>query len=313
MKGKATTGNVTNEAADLNDLAKFSASPDNLQANVHTEQLESIQNKLRFAEVEREQLKLQLGQLENSVKKPTPKKWWATSIEFLALPGAILAIVLQLTNVSDKISPADKTNTVITNTEILKSIVKSQNLLDDLVTKQKSGTVANNKELENGISEIRKNLTLLQNSQSGALDGRVARSIAKYVLLWVLFHAIGLCFDIIFQVWSTLLQSISNVIYNLKFKGEDGRTNYDKRDKFISYYRWVEVIIRPVPNILRWSLQLSIFITLMIPLFNELASTLGASSSFETVLAHAKKFEISEALALMRLILFGSGTGSSSF
>jgi len=65
-------------------------------------------------------------------------------------------------------------------------------------------------------------------------------------------------------------------------------------------------VLYPVPSILRWSLQLSIFIALMVPLFNEVSLAIGSQTSFEVVMDQGKHLEIGAALSTMKQLLFGA-------
>ena len=54
------------------------------------------------------------------------------------------------------------------------------------------------------------------------------------------------------------------------------------------------------------SLQLSIFVALVIPLFDEVSLAMGSRTSFDIVMAHAKHLEVGAALSTMKQVLFGT-------
>jgi hypothetical protein len=180
-------------------------------------------------------------------------------------------------------------------------------MLDDLAETKKKGVVAYREEVEKTLPQLQSTIEKLRaiESQSGAAT--LERSIAKYILLWVLFHFVGLIFDVIFQVWSALLNGASTLLYSLKFKDKNGHEDYERKRRLSNYIHWGHLVLDPVPTVLRWSLQLSIFVALMIPLFDEVANALGASIPFEVVMNQAKNLEIGAALSTMKQLLFGVG------
>jgi hypothetical protein len=245
--------------------------------------------------------------LEAATKSPPSKPWWVSAIEFLGLPAVILAIVIQLTQASSNVQTTAKVEaeTAKLKVEEVKTRVELQKMLDDLADTKKKGVAAYREEVERTIPQLQQTIERLRliESQSGA--ALLERSLAKYVLLWVLFHFVGLIFDVIYQVWSTLLSGTSTFLSNLQFKDKDGREDYKRRQRLLKYIQWGHLVLGPVPTVLRWSLQLSIFFALMIPLFNEVAIALGAKTPFEVVMAQAKNLEISAALSTMKQVLFG--------
>lgn len=246
-------------------------------------------------------------ELMEATRAPSAKPWWESAIAFLGLPATILAIVFQLTQTSDTVQTTAKTaaETAKLRVEEVKTRVELQNMLEDLAETKKKGVSAYREEVERTIPQLQQTVERLRliESQSGA--ALLERSLAKYVLLWVLFHFVGLVFDVVFEVWSALLNGISTFLYGLRLKNKDGQEDHKRRARLLAYTSWTNLILRPVPNVLRWSLQLSIFFVLMVPLFNEVALSLGAKIPFEAVMLQAKNLEIGEALSTMKQILFG--------
>lgn len=246
--------------------------------------------------------------LEAATKAPSSKPWWASAVEVLALPAAILAIVIQLTTASGNVQTTAKTEaeTSKIKTDEVKTRVELQKMLDDLAETKKKGVTAYREEIERTMPQLQQTierLRLIEAQSGGAVLGR---SLAKYVLLWVLFHFIGLVFDVIFEVWSALLSAGWNLLNGIRFKDKNGNNDYKRYERLQRYIQWSRLMLHPIPNVLRWSLQLSIFVALMIPLFNEVATALGAGTPFEVVMAQAKDFQIGAALSTMKQILFGT-------
>src|SRR5262245_3026828 len=102
-------------------------------------------------EIERQRL-----ELEDSKKTPPPKKWWASAIEILALPAAVIAIVVQLTNASSTVQTTAKTQaeTEKIKVEEMKTRVELQKMLDELAETKKKGVTAYRDEIEKTLPQL---------------------------------------------------------------------------------------------------------------------------------------------------------------
>lgn len=252
-------------------------------------------------------LKMDKQSLEAATKAPSSKPWWGTVVEFLALPAAILAIVFQIYQTTGSVQTQEKTaaETQKIKTEEIKTRAELEQLLDTLAEKKQKGVAAYKDEIEKTLPKLQEAAERLK-----ALEGQPTRlliqsAVAKFVILWILFHAIGLVFDIFSQLWSTLLSSSAMAIFNRKHRPNDEK-NYEKRERTRRITTWAVAILGPVPSVLRWSVQLSIFIALMIPLFNEISHMLGSDLAFANVLESAKGLRIGEAIGKVKQILFGA-------
>ncbi|MGJ7488600.1 hypothetical protein ACSFA2_25265 [Variovorax sp. LT2P21] len=258
-------------------------------------------------EQEKRDLERQRRELEESKKKPPAKPWWASALEILALPAAVIAIVVQFTNASSTVQTTAKTEaeTAKIKVEEIKTRVELQKMLDDLAETKKKGVTAYREEIERTLPQLQQTIERLRVVESQSKAAALERSIAKYILLWVLFHFVSLIFDIVSQVWSALWSSVSALVSTVRFKNQDGREDYDRQRRLSNVTRWAQLVLYPVPSVLRWSLQLSIFIALVIPLFNEVALAIGSRTSFDVVVAQARQLEVGAALSTMKQLLFG--------
>lgn len=259
-------------------------------------------------EQDRREIERQRRELEESKKSPPAKPWWASAIEILALPAAVIAIVVQFTNASSNVQTTAKTEaeTAKIRVEEIKTRVELQKMLDDLAETKKKGVNAYREEIERTLPQLQQTIERLRVVESQSKSVVLERSIAKYILLWVLFHFVGLIFDIISQIWSALLNGISTLIGTVRFKNKEGREDYERRRRLSDAVQWFQLVLHPIPSILRWSLQLSIFIALVIPLFNEVSLAIGSRTSFDVVMAQARELEVSAALSTMKQLLFGT-------
>jgi hypothetical protein len=258
--------------------------------------------------VELLELELKKRDLEAAVKAPSAKPWWASTLEFLALPAAVIAIVLQLTQASGNVQTGAKTQaeTAKIRVEEIKTRVELEKMLNDLAETKGKGVTAYREEVEKTIPRLQETVERLRRLESLSSSALLERSLAKYVLLWVLFQAVGLVFDVVQQGWSTLLASFWVLAFSRQPRDE-GKRSYERHRKIQKYGQLAAALLSSVTSILRGSIQLSIFVALMIPLFNEVALALGSSIHFDTLFAHAKHFQLAKALATMKEILFGVG------
>ncbi|WP_457798922.1 hypothetical protein [Methylocystis sp. S23] len=272
----------------------------------------TAQNDILARKIELLELELKKRDVEAAAKSPAAKPWWSSLVEILALPAAIIAIVFQLTQMSGNVQTEAKTEaeTSKIRVEEIKTRAELQEILDTLAEKKQKGVVAYRDEIEKTIPKLQETVDRLRTANLLAAPGLLGRSLAKFVLLWILIHAVSLAFDVISQIWGAFISSLSifsNGMAEKLVKGRDkyGNVDYKKVNKIRSMISLFTVMLSFVPSILRWSIQISIFLALFIPLFDEIILALGSNRSFNEVLTLAKQYDLSGMLAVMKEILFG--------
>ncbi|VVO50382.1 hypothetical protein PS862_00281 [Pseudomonas fluorescens] len=264
------------------------------------------------AEVERLSMKIERMKLEQKRKevdaaaKPPQKAWWTSAIEFLALPAAVIAIVSQLTGTIGSVHDQEKTQaeTQKIRTEEVKTRAELEGLLDDLAQKKQAGVESYRAEIEKTLPQLQDTLTRLRSIKADSDRAILERALPKYILLWVLFHAVGLIFDVIAQAWSALLTSASMAVFNRRRPSDSNAKKIARWDQVMRTTQWIIAFAGMIPNILRWSIQLSIFLALMVPLFNETAHLLGSDTTFDSIVELAKHLDLSGIIEKMREIMF---------
>jgi hypothetical protein len=189
--------------------------------------------------------------------------------------------------------------------EEIKTRAELQQLLDSIAEKRQNGAEAYKDEIEKTLPKLQETVERLKAVEAQSNRFLIESVLAKYVVLWIIFHAVGLVFDIFSQLWSTLLSSGIMAIFNRKPKDRDDKSR-EKSERLRRLSSWAVAVLGPVPSVLRWSIQLSIFIALMIPLFNEASRALGSDITFHAVFESAKALRIGEAIGKVRMILFGA-------
>ncbi len=275
-------------------------------ASDHTAGQEMLARKLEVLELE------QRKRDAEAVSRPQAKPWWASAVEFLALPAAVLALVAQFTATVGTTPETEKTQaeTVKIRTEEVKTRAELEGLLNELAEKKRRGVESYRAEIEKTLPRLEETLAKLKAVDDQSRATFVGRILPKYILLWILFNAVSLVMDIVTQIWSTLLGGIAIAIFS---RGSTERLTRDEREWWRKVHRttqWIFALLAPVPNILRWSIQLSIFLALMLPLFNETTQVLGSALSFSEVVDSARRLDLQGALEQMHAVLFGRDAGT---
>jgi len=114
------------------------------------------------------ELELKKRDLESATKPPATKSWWGTTIEFLALPAAVLAIVLQLTQASGDIKTQAKTEaeTAKAKVDTAKALVETEKLQLELAALRGKGPTVQKEEVERLAPRIEESLQKLLSLQT---------------------------------------------------------------------------------------------------------------------------------------------------
>jgi hypothetical protein len=75
------------------------------------------------------------------------------------------------------------------------------------------------------------------------------RVLPKYILLWILFHAVGLFFDVIAQAWSALLASTTMAVFNRRRDGKFDEKKEARWDRIRRTTQWVVTFAAMIPNV----------------------------------------------------------------
>lgn len=263
-----------------------------------------LERKIEILELEQKRRDLEVE------KRQAPKPWWTSAIEFLALPAAIIAIVVQLTGALGTVTEQEKTKaeTEKIRTEEVKTRAELQGIVDDLAEKKRKGVESYRSEVEKALPQLESTLAKLKSINTESDKAVLQTILPKYILLWIAFHAVGLLADVISQIWSAMLSSVAIAIFTRRRDKKLTRAQELRWRTIERGTQWSVAILGPAPNILRWSIQLSLFVALMIPLFDETAHLLGSSFVFEDLLDSAKSADLQGILLKLQNILFKAGS-----
>jgi hypothetical protein len=218
-----------------------------------------------------------------SDKKPA---WWLTAIQFLGLPAAVIAIVMQSGQTAQVFQSKDKTLAEVhkTEAEAQKTQAETEQLRLDLKEKEAklasqkvSGAAQNVAQLDATINSIRATLSSIDVVSRKLRYERAELLLSKYVVLWAAIWAVGIVFDIFTQLWNLVSSSIVASIFTRPYS--DSR----RREKLVRRLSIVLPVLNQLPHFLRWAFQLSILVALVGPLFDSLAAFNGSSVTLRSV------------------------------
>jgi hypothetical protein len=181
-----------------------------------------LQGKLELLDLEMRKLRLQAEtdkleatkkKTEDDLKNPVLKPWWQKLIDFLALPAAVLALAGGIITASNNIHTQKKTDAE-TN-QINQNLAKPSEagkLATDLAEKQKEGPKAYQQAVAQNAGQIQGALQRLQKIDEHPDQQKIVQSVAKFILLWILFHVVDVVFGIITQIWGTTLGTLQVTI-----------------------------------------------------------------------------------------------------
>lgn len=271
----------------------------------------SSRNNFEAIELQLNKLSFQLEKqsLAAELKQPEKKNWWTTAIEVLGLPALVIAILVQVGEATSNLGVPEKTQAEIekTKTEELKARAELTQLLESIAEKKSKGISAYREEIERTLPQLETTLDRLNKIDANQNRWFLQEALAKYLLLWVVLFGVNLFFDLIIQVWSTILNTISNSIYALSWTNQSSEQFRIRIQRLHRIMPWFHSILGPIPNLCNWAVRVSIFIALVIPFFNELAMHLGSKENFESIFSHLRHLDIVGTITLLKNMLFSSG------
>ena len=275
-----------------------------------------MQSKLELLELELKKVQLRADtdrleaaqkKLEEERKNPALKPWWQKLVDLLALPTAVVALASGIITASGTVQTQKKT--AAETAQITQSINKpaeTQKLATDLAEKQKEGPGAYGQAATQNAGKIQEALQRLNQIDTHANATSPATIFTKFILIWILFHVVSLVFDIISQVWSMMMNSLNLTANYWTNKRRDDNASFERRFRLQRLVSATSILLSQAPNIVRWSIQLSIVVTLLAPFFDEIALQSGSPVRFAEIMREAKHLQFGAMLATMSHALFGS-------
>lgn len=264
---------------------------------------QALKNTLDSLAIEIKQLKLKIEeskqQDKNKEKETTSTKFenWIKNLSMLlGIPGIIVALLFQINQAKGSDAQVEKTRAETEQIRLNTLKQKTEFILDTLIN-NKTKNIEEYKTLIN--KELPKlNQTILQLEQA-TIRQQNQNLFFKYIILWIVFIGIGFFTGIVSTFWSSLLNVSRQLIYQ-RLRS----VNSKRQQKFFNAAEISMNFLSPLPTIIDLFLRLSLFIALLIPLFNETALLLGATTDFSQVFDKIKNWQFSQAVQELKTILF---------
>jgi hypothetical protein len=200
-------------------------------------------------------------------KPPDKPMWYTVLVNFIALPAAILAIVIQWGQISSSGGERAKTAAETTKLDIetLKTRAELEKTLDDLSAKRATGVDAYRDALEAAIPKIQKSLSELNILTKVVKPDIGLKIISRFILLWAIFIGISLIFDIFAHVIGAFTSSLYTWVYSRP----------DISQPWKSAVSYAQPVFLYIPIFFSWYVRWIVFFVLVIPFITELAGYLG--------------------------------------
>jgi hypothetical protein len=259
-----------------------------------------------------EQLKLTVDSLNNKIdklsndlggnKKPEKEvsklETWIKNLSLLlGIPGIIVALIFQLSQTKGSAALTEKTLAETEQIKINTLKQKTDIVLDSLINLKTQNLQEYKTIINSELPKLRETISQLEKVN---IQRQNQNTVFKYIVVYIVFVGVGFFFSMVSTFWSSLLGVLMRFIYkktqdSYKHKGQKRLKNFAE----IGLY-----VLGPLPTILELFVGLSLFIALLIPLFNETAVLLGSNTNFSDVFENVKSWNFSEAVKQIREILF---------
>jgi hypothetical protein len=157
------------------------------------------------------------------------------------------------------------------------------------------------------VPRLQQTAQRLKDLESTTARQAVVTVLPKFIMLWIVLIAVGLIFDVVQQVWGYLLMG-AMILWNRRRRSierqlrDEGKIR--RHERVADVVQWALALAGSLPNILRWSISLAMFVVLFVPVFNEVAVGLGSSYTFADVWSDVRSLRFAEALRTLQEILF---------
>lgn len=277
-------------------------------SDVPREELYLIKEHLKLLSEKIDNAKAQSG----AEKSEKGKAWWTTVVELLGIPAVVVAILVQVNQISDSKGTPEKTfaETEKVKIESLKTRAELEGILNDLAEKKQAGVAAYKAQIEETLPKLESTLQRLHDIEQKSHESTLQRILSVYVSMWIVYAALSLFFEILGHIWAALLNSLSNTLYTLNDYDPDKPRNPTREKRIRKLQRlipWIHSLFGPLPSIIHWAIRVSIFVAILIPFFDQISHLLGSNETFGSLTAAAKQGDVPSVIARLKELLLGSG------
>lgn len=240
-----------------------------------------------------------LERVEKSTAGKEEETWWSLATKFLGLPALIVLMYLQLSQGREASESAEvrRAEAAKLQTEELKTRAEVQMLLDSLTAKRAASLGAYQQQLDRTLPQLSKSLERLDQLNTGVTQ-RVGRDdLSRYLVLWVFLQALGVFFTIAHTFWGALVSMTTSALFSW-------RSHSERAERLRRVVSVVQPALYPLPNVLHVAVDVTLFGAVLIPLFNQLASSLGSQISFQSIVQRLSRLDFAGAIELIHAVVF---------
>lgn len=254
-----------------------------------------------------EELKLQMRSLSLDVREAQGKSseasksqpWWITLTQILGIPALLILMFLNFNQSESTVQSTQKTiaETEKIKTEEIKTRVELEKLLSELSDQKTTNLEEYREQIDATLPKLTETINKLNEIEASKRAPLTERLILVFLLLWVVYHGLSLVFSIIEYIWNALVNLAAGSIYKFTNQGSA------LRRKFLSVMSTIIPVFYPIAGIFRWSIELFVFVALVLPFFDEVILALGSPASGKDVIDQFFNFEFSNAVKALRDII----------
>lgn len=273
--------------------------------------VDSIQNKADNLDSKMSSITDKTKTIEDKIDKDKSEEkhpWWFYVSQFATILGVIAVIVLNLSQAS-QVGPTNEKTVAETQkirTEELKTRAELEKLLDDLATEKSKGLDAYEEQLNRVLPELQSTIEKLSELDSASSKYDTVANLYKNMLIAMFLMAVLFFLNTFSIIWSWLTGTLISAFYSLrpKAKIKNGivqKTWFDRMQNYISMFA---SMLGNVPAVAILLVEVYVFTSLSVPLFDSVSASLGTDLKFASVLDHLWKFDLPGAVNMIKQALF---------
>jgi hypothetical protein len=245
-----------------------------------------------------------LETVQAKVENQKPRENWRTTLtQVIGIPAALLLLYSQFHQAKNTPLETRKLGAETRKLELEADALQAgqdlKALLNQAVVSGKN-VVAYRQQLTEASEKLNSALTQLQIAkQNEKLLSSKEGLIAKYLILYVFFFAVSICFRTINALWYPFV----NILQTAAFSPSKRGRFYIRCERMRRLLQTFSQILYPLPNIAEIAVDVLVMAVVLIPLFDLTATSLGQNIKFSTVYHELIGAHIGNAVNLIKQII----------
>lgn len=243
---------------------------------------------------------------QNDKKDPKDKKvpWWGSLVSFMALPTAIVTLLLIFKQTENVGSDTALNNAQVENQK-LEALEKRLKIITDSVSIAKLETMENRKALGEDINEINAILSEIKKMKS---SNTTTMLINRFVVLYLFFIGIGLLFRAFNLLWHNFFNATYRYL-STSWSNKEWDRKTDEKQKQVfrnrqKYLQWAYFVISALPSIAQVLFDFAIITVVVFPLFDVVSSELQSTVTAKDIIQSMLSLDFSSAIRELKDVIF---------